>query len=138
MARWGIISGTLLTTSFLIGLTWKAEGVAIAYSICVLFVACPILFYLVGSKGPVTTRELYRSLAQPTIAVLGVLAALGAFRKWSGVTDPRIGIATSTLIAFVVTIGSYALTAPGRRVLQQMLAMIPHVAPSSIAQEKPG
>jgi PST family polysaccharide transporter len=138
MARWGIISGTLLTTSFLIGLHWKGEGVAIAYSICVLLVACPILFHLVGNKGPVTTRELYRSLAQPALAVLCVLASLGAFRKWSGVTDPRLGIAASILIAFVVTVGTYALTAPGRRVLQQMLAMIPHVPPNPIVQEKTG
>jgi hypothetical protein len=30
------------------------------------------------------------------------------------------------------------LTAPGRRVLQQMLAMIPHVPPNPIVQEKTG
>ena len=44
---------------FLVGLRFGPVGVAISYSLSCLLVQLPVAYYIVGRRGPVTTRDLW-------------------------------------------------------------------------------
>ena len=67
-AHWGIFSGAVTVTAFLIGLPWGATGVARAYAICMTLVIAPLLYLWAPRSTPVSTRDLYRVLAEPFAA----------------------------------------------------------------------
>jgi cytochrome c biogenesis factor len=124
MTKWGMISGTLITLSFVVGLRWGAVGVAIAYSICMIAVICPLLFHLVGRTGPINARMLYRALAMPLLAATVVMLAIGTLRRWLDIHDPKIGLIVSAAIALAATLMTYAACSPGRLVLTEVLKML--------------
>lgn len=49
----------IVVGSFIVGLPYGPAGVAIAYSASCLFVQMPLLFWLVGRRGPVRTADLW-------------------------------------------------------------------------------
>lgn len=79
--RWGGIGGVMTVASFLAGLPWGAVGVAASYSLSGLFLRVPFLFWYVGRRGPVRTRDLYEILLLPGFAAIGVFISLWAFRQ---------------------------------------------------------
>lgn len=93
MFQWGLIGGTITILSILIGLPWGAVGVATSYSVTTVCVVVPLLLYFVGRVGPVRTADFYRTIAPSACAALSTVVALFLFRKWSGVTEPIIGLA---------------------------------------------
>jgi O-antigen/teichoic acid export membrane protein len=54
------INAFLTLASFIVGLPFGPVGVAIAFSATGLLVRLPILYYVVGRRGPVTTSDLWR------------------------------------------------------------------------------
>lgn len=71
--RWNLAYAIISISSFFIGLPFGPVGVAFAFSIGGIGVALPILYYLVGRSGPVSTKDLwfgfFRNL--PLFAVMG-------------------------------------------------------------------
>ena len=53
------IASTLTVASFVAGLPFGPVGVAMAFSISGLLLRLPILYYNVGRKGPVSTKDLW-------------------------------------------------------------------------------
>src|SRR6266480_3138733 len=53
------IAAFLTLASFIVGLPFGPVGVAIAFSATGLLVRLPILYYIVGRRGPVTTSDLW-------------------------------------------------------------------------------
>ena len=53
------INGFVTLASFLVGLPFGPLGVAIAFSATGLLVRLPILYYVAGRRGPVTTSDLW-------------------------------------------------------------------------------
>lgn len=45
--------------AFVAGLPFGAVGVAVSYSACTLIVLLPLIFFVAGRRGPVTTRDLW-------------------------------------------------------------------------------
>jgi O-antigen/teichoic acid export membrane protein len=53
------INSCAIVLSFLAGLPYGAVGVAIAFSVSSLVIRVPILYYMVGRRGPVKTADLW-------------------------------------------------------------------------------
>jgi PST family polysaccharide transporter len=125
--RWGAIGGSMTLASFVVGLPWGAEGVAASYSLSGLLLRTPLLFWYVGRRGPVTTRDLYEVLLLPGLATAGVFGSLWAFREvvptWPLVSEVAVG----TFLAIGTTLAIYAFSARARaniRVLYRQVNVI--------------
>jgi PST family polysaccharide transporter len=57
--RLSIIGSCVTILAFLAGLPFGPVGVAIAYSVSCLLIILPVLYYIAGRRGPVTTRDLW-------------------------------------------------------------------------------
>lgn len=55
---WGLVGGSLIVLSFVLGLAWGPVGVARAYALMICFVVVPLSYWYAGHKGPVTARDL--------------------------------------------------------------------------------
>lgn len=73
-ARWGLVVAVTSIAAFVAGLPWGAVGVAAAYALSDLFIRMPIVWYWIGRRGPVRTRDLV-ALAWPHVVANGVMAA---------------------------------------------------------------
>jgi len=73
-----LIASVLTAASFVVGLPWGPAGVAMSFSLTGFLLRLPILYYNVGRKGPVSTRDLWsRFLAHLplSLVVFGVTCA---------------------------------------------------------------
>ncbi|NJK41130.1 MAG: lipopolysaccharide biosynthesis protein [Acaryochloridaceae cyanobacterium SU_2_1] len=95
--RWGVISSTLTVLSFCVGLPWQAKGVATAYSITLLGITIPLLLWFVGRKGPVRTRDFYKTITPLGIAAIGSIAVLVGFRQ-TVTLEPILGCCAGFVI----------------------------------------
>jgi O-antigen/teichoic acid export membrane protein len=108
MFHWGLISGPLTVGSIVLGLPWGAVGVAAAYAITRVVISDPLLFWFVGRKGPVRTRDFYVTIAPFTLASLAALAACAGVRNFVSFQNPILG-----LITLFITTGTVALVCLG-------------------------
>ena len=108
MFHWGLISGPLTVGSIVLGLPWGAVGVAGAYAVTRVVISDPLLFWFVGRKGPVRTRDFYVTIAPFTLASVAALAACIALRHFVPFQNPILG-----LIALFITTGVVALICLG-------------------------
>ncbi|MBC7103713.1 MAG: lipopolysaccharide biosynthesis protein [Parvibaculum sp.] len=98
--RWGLISIPVFILSFVVGLPWRAEGVAISYAVANIAMFVPAFWY--ATQGtPVTLTEILRALSP------GVGAAIASFVGVSFVIE-FVGI-KSTLPAVLVACGIAAV-----------------------------
>ena len=120
MLRWGFISGPLIILSILAGLPWGAFGVALAYSVGRIFVNDPLLYWFVGRKGPVRTRDFYVTMAPFAVASLMALLASVGFRYALRVEDPLVGIGACLGLTLVVTFVVLICIPAGRKALRDV------------------
>jgi PST family polysaccharide transporter len=76
MARWGLISGPIFVLSFIIGLPWGAEGVAISYIVAGWLLAYPCFVMAVRST-PVSMTDIGLACYRPL--TVGLLAGIAMF-----------------------------------------------------------
>lgn len=72
---WQIATSIMATVSFVIGLPWGAEGVAVSYALSGVFLRIPLYIWWAGRKGPVVTRDIVR----PIVLYSGYGLILAAF-----------------------------------------------------------
>lgn len=78
MMQWSMFSSAVTVISFLIGLPFGINGVAAAWSIGCLILA-PILYYVTGRTGPITTKDLYKlTFADSPVFVTFILVQIAA------------------------------------------------------------
>ena len=118
--RWSIISTPITVTSILIGLPWGPVGVAAAYGIVGLLIRMPLLFWFVGRSGPVTTKDLYRTLAPFACVSCAVLLSLFIFRQWAAGPTPLVNLIVGAGITGVVSLIVLAVLPSGRIVLRDL------------------
>jgi PST family polysaccharide transporter len=116
--HWGMIGSTVTVAGILLGVPWGAGGVAASYSITFLGLAAPLLFWFVGKKGPVKTRDFYRSASPAAFAATAVLIALGGLRTALGEIPPTHGLLASATCAVVVAVAALLSLPAGRRALR--------------------
>lgn len=114
---WSLISSPLSILSILAGLPWGATGVAASYSLTRVFITNPLMYWFVGRTGPVRTTDFYRLLAPFTAAsAAGILACL-AFRRFSNVGNPVLGVAVCFGLIAAANLLVLSLTSSGRAAL---------------------
>jgi len=128
MLKWGLLGSSIAVCSILFGLPWGAKGVALTYAISDLCVSTQLLFWYVGRRGPVRTRDFYRTIAPSVCASLCSLAALLAVRPWlETVSRPVPRLMLAFLIFAAVTFLIFSALPAGRlamRNLKEMLVMV--------------
>jgi PST family polysaccharide transporter len=128
MLNWGFFSSGIAVCSILIGLPWGATGVALTYAISDLCISTPMLFWYVGRRGPVHSRDFYRTIAPSTCASLATLAALLMFRPGlEGIHNLITRLSFAFLIAFAASLLIFSALPTGRvalRNLKDMLVMV--------------
>lgn len=124
LLMWGAISCPIILGSFFLGLRWGPVGVAAAYSLTLILLITPLLFSIVGGRGPVGTRHLYQKLILALKQAFPLVVALGLLRwaapPWKPVHGFFAGLALTAVVWGLVV----AVTPEGRRSLRELLDAI--------------
>jgi len=121
MFKLGMITGPITVVSILLGLHWGAIGVAIAYVCIRLSISDPLVYWFVGRKGPVRTKDFYVTMAPIAGASLAGGLACVAFRIWVNPANRLVGLASCGAIMAVGTLLVLGLLPAGRRTLADLL-----------------
>ena len=57
--RLSVINSSITVTAFLVGLPFGPAGVAVSYSAACFLILLPVIHYIAGRRGPVTTKDLW-------------------------------------------------------------------------------
>ncbi|HKP47805.1 MAG TPA: lipopolysaccharide biosynthesis protein [Pyrinomonadaceae bacterium] len=117
MFHWGLISGPITMASIVIGLPWGAVGIASSYALTRVALTDPLLFWFVGRKGPVRTRDFYHIIAPFTFAALASLGISAVVRSQFQIHNPILGLIALFIVTGVVTLASLAVLPSGRLAL---------------------
>ena len=120
---WGIIGGVLTIGPIVAGLPWGAVGVAASFSITGVCLRTPLLFWLAGRRGPVSSGDVYRGSVPSVCASSAALLALLAFRRWVPVSNPGVGLAIALGITTFVAAGALWIQPAGRRALLDLRSL---------------
>ena len=122
--NWGIISAIIAIASIVGGLRWGAIGVAAGYAASDLLLTTPLLFWFVGRRGPVKTRDFYVTIAPAFCAAVCSLAALLICRPWLAAWPILPGrLITCGVITIVVSLAVFAALPAGRLAMQSFKEM---------------
>jgi O-antigen/teichoic acid export membrane protein len=125
MFRWGLV-GSALNAAFIIGgLPFGPVGVAASLAVGGLAVRMPLLFWVVGRRGPVSTGDLVRSTLPSAAAsglVIGALAAVGRFGLL-GSGAPLRSLALAALIAAAAAFICFVSLPQSRQALVEFAAL---------------
>jgi O-antigen/teichoic acid export membrane protein len=124
MFRWGLIGSTIMIVAIIAGLPWGAIGVALTYSSSFLFIVAPLLFWFVGRRGPVRTRDFYSAIAPVASASLCGLAAALLFRASTPSASMFLGMAACFLIISISTFLILVVLPSGRLLLRDAITII--------------
>jgi len=120
MFHWGLISGPITMFSIVLGLRWGAMGVATSYALTRVFLSDPLLFWFVGRKGPVRTRDFYHTIAPFTFASLVALGVCTTVRAQVEIQNPIVGLIALFIITGMVTLVCLAALPSGRLALSDI------------------
>lgn len=122
-AAWGVFVAVTCIGAFILGLPWGAVGVAAAYTLSEILIRLPMVLWLVGRRGPVSTRDLC-ALAVPNVVAngvaAGVLLLLPANVGLLSVPDLLARLA----LAYAVCWSVIALFPTGRKAFVEMLKTV--------------
>jgi PST family polysaccharide transporter len=122
MFRWGMIGSSLTVLAIVIGVPWGPVGVARSYSVMMVTVVVPLLFWFVSRKGPVKQKDFYSVLTPVALPSVAVLAVVHAFRQWAPV-DPLSAILLAAPLAAATFFGMLIAFPRGRAVLQDVVQL---------------
>lgn len=121
MFYWSVIGSALSVLSFILAVSYGAVAVAASFSVTGLVLRTPILFWLMGRKGPVASVDLYRALLPSAItSVLVYVSVMSLQHAPLAATAPVFNLALSTLLATVVATASFLGIPRSRRALQEL------------------
>ncbi|NEQ88329.1 MAG: oligosaccharide flippase family protein, partial [Moorea sp. SIO2I5] len=120
--RWGIVSGILILTAFVIGLQWGIVGVAVAYVIA-SFLWCYPSFNIPFSLIHLPMRDFGAVLWRPLVASLLMLLVLVGLKFLL-----PTGLASGWVLGILIPIGGisylFASWCINREQIQQLLVMV--------------
>ncbi|MFN2530929.1 MAG: lipopolysaccharide biosynthesis protein [Pyrinomonadaceae bacterium] len=120
MLHWSLINAPISILSIVAGLGWGAVGVAASYSVARILIAQPLIYWFVGRRGPVTTKDFYRVLAPFTLATLLGIATCTVFRHFVAAINPILGLLICAPIMFASTILVLSAMRSGRAALMDV------------------
>jgi PST family polysaccharide transporter len=128
---WSLISAPLSLASIAVGLPWGAVGVAASYSLTRVFVSNPLMYWFVGRTGPVRTMDFYRLLAPFIIAAVAGIVACLAFRRFTTVGNPILGVAVCFTLIAAANLLVLSVTRSGRSALRDIRDSLLLLRPTS-------
>jgi len=125
MLTWGFIGGVIAVISIVAGLPWGATGVAASYAATDLLISTPLLFWYVGRRGPVRTRDFYRTIAPSICAAVCSLAVLAVSRSWL-VMFGHLSVRLTVAFLITATVSFLVLAAlpAGREAMRSLKSMV--------------
>ena len=97
MLRWGLFAVPLLLTSFVIGLPWGPNGVAIMYAICSSLLILPCLLFMVRGTS-LSVRGVLLAVWRPAVISVFIYITIALARQ--AVLDrPPMVIVLASLLA---------------------------------------
>lgn len=123
MFWWGMIGSALSAVTIVAGLPWGATGVAATFAVGGLVVRLPVLFWMVGRRGPVSAWDMVKSLGPSTLAAILIVAVLFALRRWdvfNALTLPR-SLGLSGLSMAVVSLLCFVSVPQSRHALREFI-----------------
>jgi O-antigen/teichoic acid export membrane protein len=106
MVRWALFATPLTVASFVVGLPWGIEGVAVSYAVVSVIVGVPLVGMaagVLGVPGRVLGRRIAEGMLVGLVASIPVVTAYWAGKSWSG--SPALALAMSALVALLVETG---------------------------------
>jgi O-antigen/teichoic acid export membrane protein len=123
-ARMNLITAAITISSFVAGLPFGPVGVAFAFSIGGLVISMPVVYYLVGRRGPVRTRDLWAGFFRhlPLWAVVAGVTSL-ALARTAGFS-PFIQLLICGPIGLAAGVGTILAIKPQREVATHLVKSI--------------
>ena len=118
LLRWGLMSAPVIVASFVVGLPFGPQGVAISYT-CTFAVITPLLLAYVAQKGPVQFSQF---------VCLGKVAfryaacnAIGLYicSRLTANQSDWLQLVAATMLAGALTIGLLLSSVHGRKTIQE-------------------
>jgi len=122
--RAGALGSGLALAAIVVGLPFGPAGVAASYAAVTVTVRAPLLWWLAGRRGPVSTSDILSCLVLPATLTLGVLASSLVLRLALPDLSPGPGLVLVGLAAAGVSGGALALLPAGRRAVQDLAALL--------------
>ena len=113
----GLASAGVTIAAIVVGLPFRATGVAAAIALSSVLLRTPLLIAWVCRRGAVGSAAFYKSLAPGACAALGVYAALGIFRHFQPGISPLTGLLSGCVLAGAATLLVFLALPAGRRAL---------------------
>lgn len=125
MLRAGLVNSAIGVAVLAVGLPFGITGVAIAYTASVIVVRGPILFWMVGRRGPVPISDLYRILVAPSLATAAGVGVIHAVRSLTAIDSwtPAATVMAAAALAFGAALAVYCMFPDSRRIL----GSLPHL-----------
>lgn len=126
-SRWGVINSALVVSAFFIGLPWGAIGVARAYALTDTFLLLPILIYLTGRSGPVSSVSIVRTVLPYGLCAGLAIIALMAIPLFAHLSYVQL-LTVSVIASYVIFVGVLAVFPASRLILGEAFKSVEHVA----------
>ena len=118
LLKWGLISAPVIVASFVVGLPFGPQGVAISYT-CTFAVITPMLLAYVARKGPVKLGQFaYLGKVALQYAACNATGLFICSRLTANQTD-WFQLVTATILAGALTFGLLLSSAHGRKTIQE-------------------
>lgn len=118
MLHWGLLGGIITIVSIVIGLQWGVIGVALSYAIGMNCIQVPLLLWFVGRKGPVSTHDIYKTMALPACVSLCVIIVLLIFGQYFPLTTPAVNLISGIILTSAIMLG-FVHVFPSGRILKR-------------------
>jgi O-antigen/teichoic acid export membrane protein len=119
LMRWGLLGSSITVVSFLLGLTWGALGVAIAYAAVKLTIVSPLAIWYAGANGPVSRRDLTRACATAILMAVPTAVATTLVLSVGRPPSAFVGLVLAAFVAIAATLPVLLLTRHGHWLISQ-------------------
>lgn len=129
--RASTIIAVIIAGSFLTGLPFGPAGVAIAYSSSSLLIQLPIFYWLVGRRGPVSTRDLWTCFFRhvPLWGVVCGTTCLARVALWN--QPPLVQLLLCAPAGLLAGAGFIYFYPPARRVVFNLYSILSELRTSA-------
>jgi len=128
---------TALTTIAVIGagLPFGPLGVATAYSVGGLVISLPVIYYMAGRSGPVTTKDLWAGFFRHFPLCVTVAGASLLALVWAARYSPLVQLLICGPVGFAAGAATIYLIRPQREIAQHLFKVVSGMVRARLAPE---